>query len=76
MEPTNRLIAVLDREDVARAIREGVDEKFLAGYRLFQRAVSLMEIGLRREHPDADAQEITRLLRERLAATRGQAVAP
>ncbi len=76
MDTTSKLIAALDREEVARARGENVDEKFHAGFKLFQRAVSLMEIGLRREHPDADTEEIARLLRERLEVTRGATVAP
>ncbi len=76
MDPLRNLVEALDREEVERARRASVDQKFLAGFRLFQRAVSQMRVGIRHEHPNASDEEVARLVRQRLDVTRGPAVAP
>ncbi len=63
------MIRSIDRERIERARRTPLDQKFLAGYELFQRAVALMEVGIRSRFPDADDEEVMRILRKRLDLT-------
>lgn len=54
------------RDKVDRARRMSADEKFLAGYRLFQQGCMMMEAGIRNQFPDADDAEVKRRLHQRL----------
>jgi hypothetical protein len=57
-------------EEVQRARTMPAEEKLLAGVRLFELSSRLMMDGIRSEHPEADEQEVRRLLDERLALVR------
>lgn len=43
------------------------DEKFDAGYTLFEQACEVTRAGIRFQHPEADEQEIEKILEKRLA---------
>lgn len=66
MEPTPELIDELYRERVLRARRTPMEEKILAGPRLFDLACRIAMDGIREQHPEADDEEVRRLLRQRL----------
>jgi len=50
------------REKVERARRMTIGERLSAGPELFEEAMGRMKIGIRLQHPEADEQEVTRLL--------------
>jgi hypothetical protein len=57
-------------ERIRRARDMSVEEKFVAGLRLFDRTCSIMCDGIRAEYPDADERRVQEILRERLALAR------
>lgn len=57
-------------EEVQQARAMPAEEKLLAGVRLFDLSSRLMMDGIRWEHPEADEQEVRRLLDVRLALVR------
>lgn len=61
-----RLAHDIFREKVERARRMSADEKFLAGYRLFNQGCMMMEAGIRDQFPEADDAEVKLKLRHRL----------
>jgi hypothetical protein len=69
MEPTIH-VGDFDREaiDGARAIPS--EEKLREGLRLFDRTCRIMSAGIQNERPNADPQEVLRVLRERLRLAR------
>jgi hypothetical protein len=70
MEPTAEIIDNIYRERVLRARNTPLEEKFLAGPKLFARSCRLMTDGIRNEYPDADEQQVQHFLRQRLALLR------
>jgi hypothetical protein len=66
VEPTRELIDELYRERVLRARRTPIEEKILAGPRLFDEACQRMEAGIRSLHPEADDEAVRAMLRRRL----------
>ena len=60
----------IDQERVERARTTPLDEKFLAGFQLFQRAVALMTAGVRAQFPNANENEVQAIVDERLEMTR------
>ena len=67
MEPTRELVAAIYRERVLRARRTPPQEKLLAGPRLFEMACELTKAGIRHQHPEADEDQVRRILAQRLA---------
>ena len=68
-ELTN-LIIDIDRERVERARQTPLEQKFLAGFRLFQRSMALMKAGVRSQFPGISDEEVDRLVEERLEQNR------
>ena len=53
-------------EEVKEARERSLEEKFLAGPRLFDRSCEFMRAGIRMQHPEADEVQIEQILLERL----------
>lgn len=70
MQPTKEFILQIDREKIERARRMSPAEKFWAGAQLFDNFAELARAGIQMQFPDADPQEVRRILRERLAVLR------
>jgi len=70
MEPTQELIDDIYRERVRRAREVTIEQKFLAGFELFEEVCERMSAGIRHENPGADEQTVQELLRQRLALLR------
>jgi hypothetical protein len=54
MVPTKEIIDALYREEVLRARQTPPDEKFAAGFTLFEYACAITKDGIRNQFPDAD----------------------
>lgn len=54
------------RERVLRARRTPMEERLLDGVRLYDQAVERMRIGVQLQHPAAGAEEVERLLIDRI----------
>ena len=67
MGPTQELIDALYRERVLQAQAMSPEAKMLAGPRLFAVACRVTMDGIRADHPEADDEEVLRILRHRLA---------
>jgi hypothetical protein len=67
MEPTEKLLDALQREDIEDARRMNFAEKFLAGAELFDYACRITKAGIRMQHPDFDEQQVLSELRRRVA---------
>lgn len=67
MEPTQELIDAIYWEKVEAARRMSPEEKLFAGAELFDYACEITKAGIRHQFPDADEEEVLRILRERLA---------
>ncbi len=61
------LIDHIYRDKVSRARMMSPDEKFDAGYTLFEQACEVTRAGIRFQHPEANEQEVERILEKRLA---------
>jgi hypothetical protein len=70
MEPTRELIDEIYRERVLRARQVPLEQKLLAGARLFDEVCDRMRAGLQDENPEADRATIEELLRQRLDLVR------
>ena len=70
MGPTDELIDRLYRERVLWARAQPPAEKLWAGPRLFDCACRITMCGIRARHPQADEEEVLRILRQRLALAR------
>ena len=70
MAPSKKLIDDLYREEVLRARATPPEQKLLAGATLFDRSCRIMMDGIRHQFPDADEQEVQRVLCERLSVLR------
>jgi hypothetical protein len=60
-------IDAIYRERVLRARSMSPEAKMLDGPRLFAMACRITKDGIRADHPEADEEEVLRILRERLA---------
>jgi len=67
MEPTKELIDDLYVERVLRARETPGEQKLFASADLFEWACSIARAGIRDQYPDADADEVERILAQRLA---------
>ncbi|HWL95450.1 MAG TPA: hypothetical protein VNT79_18170 [Phycisphaerae bacterium] len=67
MEPTQELIDEIYRERVLRARATPPEQKLLDGPRLFDQVCRRMKDGIRMQFPNADEDEVRRILLERLA---------
>jgi hypothetical protein len=67
MKPTQELIDDIYREKVERARRTPIEKKLLAGPRLYAFACEAMRCGIRAQNPNASAEQVEQILRERLA---------
>jgi hypothetical protein len=68
MKPTSPDDFFWDHVAVARSMRP--EERLRQSLDLFDTVRSLMEAGIRRQFPDADEQEVQRILWERLELSR------
>jgi len=66
MTPTQELIDELYCERILRARAEAPEDKFLDGARLFERVCLTMMDGIRSQFPEADEDEVHRILLQRL----------
>jgi len=66
VEGTKELIRAIDARKIERAKEASVKEKMLAGPRLFRLLCEAIKAGLRLDFPDADEEELHRLLIERV----------
>jgi hypothetical protein len=69
-EPSQELVDAIYRDKVLQARRAPLEEKFLAGPRLFDYACRITMDGIRSQHPDADERRVRAILRERLEFAR------
>jgi hypothetical protein len=67
MEPTQQLIDDIYRERILRAHATPPEEKLLDGPRLFDRVCGIMKDGIRMQFPDANEEDVRRILLQRLA---------
>lgn len=58
------------RRQIERARRMTGDQRFREGLALCDRAFQLMQDGIRHQFPNADGEEIVRILRQRLSVVR------
>ncbi|MFN0056186.1 MAG: hypothetical protein ACKV0T_28900 [Planctomycetales bacterium] len=58
------------RERVLRARRTPPEDKLLAGAEIFDRVCSIMASGIRADFPEADEDEVDRILLQRLQLAR------
>lgn len=68
-QPSSRR-APIDWEEIDRWRHVPGPEKVLIGLRLQELARELALAGIRHQHPDADEEEVHRLLKERMALRR------
>lgn len=64
------LMADIDRQRVERARKTPIEQKFLAGFRMYMRSRMLMKAGARMEFPDASEEELERIIERRLELLR------
>jgi hypothetical protein len=67
MEPTKELMDAIYRDRVPRARQQSLEEKLLAGPRLFDMACRAIRAWIRRQFPDADEEFGRQLLFELIA---------
>jgi len=67
MQPTQELIDAVYRDKVEAALRMSPEEKLFASAELFDYACEITKAGIRHQFPDADEDEVLRILRERVA---------
>ena len=70
MEPTPELAAKLDQDRRDAWERMSFAERLLAGPVLFDMAVAMMKTGVRLQFPDANEEQVERLVTERLRKAR------
>jgi hypothetical protein len=70
VEPIKELADELFRERVRRAREMSPEEKLMDGPRLFNLACKIVADGIRHQYPDADEQQVQKLLAERVALMR------
>ena len=64
MEPSYELITQLYREEVLRARKMSIEDKFFAGMRLFELACLFTTAGIREDCPYADNQQVQEILKD------------
>ena len=69
-EPTQQLVDGIYRSKVLRARQQRMEDKLCAGIALFDEVCGRMRDGIRMQFPQADDQEVERILRQRLARLR------
>jgi hypothetical protein len=70
MKPTTELIDAIYRDRILHARAMPIEEKCIAGPRLFRRVCRIMTDGIRNQFPNATEEEVQTILRQRLALTR------
>ena len=70
MEPTKELVDSIFVEKVMRARATPLEEKLMAGPRLFAYGCEAMRMGIRLQNPGASDADVERLLKERFALAR------
>jgi hypothetical protein len=70
VDPIKELADELFRERVRRARETPPEEKLMDGPRLFDLACKVVADGIRHQYPDADEQQVQKLLAERVALMR------
>jgi len=60
----------LYREVIEEARQRSFEEKFAAGFELFERSCEFMRAGIRMQYPDANEDRVEQILKERLALGR------
>ena len=66
MEGAKELIRAIDARKIERTKEASMEEKMLAGPRLFRLSCEAIKAGLRPDFPDADEEELHQLLIERV----------
>lgn len=66
MEPTQELLNAIYRDKVEAARHMSPKEKLFAVAELFDYACEITKAGIRHQFPEADDEEVLRILRERL----------
>jgi hypothetical protein len=67
MQPLQELIDSLYLERVRRARQMTPEEKLLGGPQLFDMACRITRAGIRHQFPDADDQQVEKILAQRIA---------
>lgn len=70
MQPTDKLIAELFWSKIDAARQRPPGERLLNGPRLFDYACTIMESGIRHQFPQADDEQVERILHQRLTLGR------
>jgi len=70
MEPTRDLADELFRERVRRALQTPPEERLLDGPRLFDLSCRIMADGIRAEYPEADEEQVQKILAQRIKLLR------
>jgi len=70
MEPIAEIAAQLDADRREAAEQMTFGQRLLAGAAMFDIAVMMMRTGVRLQHPDADEENVERLVVERLRNAR------
>ncbi len=70
MQPTPEPIDSLHRDKILRARKMPPDRKLLAPARLYDYARNITLTGIRNQHPNASAEEIRELFRQRMKLAR------
>lgn len=70
MEPTKEFIDALYADKVRRAREMSPEKKLMAGAVLFEYMRSIVEAGIRHQHPEATPERVRELFRQRLQIAR------
>lgn len=70
MDATQEFVDNLFWERVDRARDQSLGQKLLDGFELFEQSCHFARMGIRYEHPDADAARVEQLLRDQLERLR------
>jgi hypothetical protein len=70
MESIKELADEIYRQRVLHARKLTMEQKFLAGFELFEGVCERMSAGIRDENPGANEETVQQLLRQRLALLR------
>jgi hypothetical protein len=70
MESIKELADEIYRERVLRARKQTMEQRFRAGFELFEGVCERMSAGIRHQHPQADEETVQEILRQRLALLR------
>jgi hypothetical protein len=70
MEPTQEFIDAMYREKVTRARAQKPEDKVFTGAELFEEVCNRIRIGIRNDRPNADADEVERIMKARFERLR------